>query len=293
MSFNVKEFLTEIGLPEEDQVAALALFGKHPDAAQKIEAKFSSAMSAAEALRVEVEANKARLDAEWETLAGIRSGDAEAVEKANKEIERLTTRAAALELRFRNTAASAGINADEALKDLGAAPVVERKVDTTMTFDEAALLKKTGAQAWTAFTQSALVEDIAAEHQELFGKPLRNRVELLSKYHDEVKRTGNPNLTVRDIWEKENNVQAKRGEIAEAGIQARITAAVEQAKREATDAAALRTLPPEVTRFEHSPVLAQLTPKSPEGTVVRTNGISEGVQAAIAGFRKLREGAAA
>ena len=285
--FDVATFLNEIGLPADDQTGVLALFGKHPDVAAKIEARLNAVPASVTTLQNELAAKKAQLDTEWETLASIRAGDSEAIGKAEQRIEKLASANAVLEARLRKTAGDAGIDPEPLLKDLTAPVVVpEKKVDSTMTFDRTAMLQETGAQAWTALTNAALLQDIAAEHQALFGKPLTNSAALLVELRTEVKKTGDPSITLKQVWEKTHNVEAKRKEILTADIEKQKTEAYERGKREATDAAALRTAP--IYLGEEGRPRSQIFEAlaANKETPVQIQGVNPTVLASIADYRK-------
>src|ERR1700682_1726908 len=217
MQLSVKDLLAVSGLPAEMQASVIDYFDKNPDAVTKVSTHLTSELATAQRA---LDDSKAKIDAEWETLSSIRGGDADAIAKSEQRIEDLASKNAVLEARLRKVAADAGVDPETVLKDLTVVPVkkVEPTVDTTMAFDPKKLLEQTGRQAWTAFEQAALVEDLAADHLELFGKPLKDRVGLLAAYREEVKRTGNANLSVRDVWEKTNNVPAKREELRAAEV---------------------------------------------------------------------------
>jgi hypothetical protein len=151
--------------------------------------------------------------------------------------------------------------------------------------DAQRILATAGLQAWNAALSAADMADIATEHAKIFGSPLPSQRALFDKLQDRVRRTGNGNITPRDIWQEEYKVADKQRELQEADIKRRETDAYERGKREAADAAALGTqhnaAPPP---FVQSPVLAQLTKDTP----THVSGVPEGVVAAIADYRQRR-----
>jgi archaellum component FlaD/FlaE len=130
------------------------------------------------------------------------------------------------------------------------------------------------------------MEDLADEHRTLFGKPM-SRVELVSALQEEVKRTGNGNIGLREVFEKKFNVAGKREEVREAEVQRRITDAVKARETAMADEYALRsTNQPAFQNDNPSPIFASLRKEGDKPTHVA--GVPEAVVASIAAFRKIR-----
>ena len=282
-----KKFADDLGLADEDKTALLALFEKKPDVVGKVESFLDTQVQAKlTPLQTELATKQKDLDAQFETLASIRGGDEQAIAAAEKKIETLASQSAILQERLRRVATDAGLNAEDILKDLSleTKPVVKPTVETP-AFDSAKFLGEANRAALSAFENAALMEDLAQEHQTLFGKPM-SRVELIAALKDTVKRTGNPNIGLRDIFEQKFNVTAKREEIREADVQRRIADAVKARETSLNDEFALRQTQqgvPQRPAEERSPILATLQDKDKPAHI---GGLPEAVVASIADYRK-------
>jgi hypothetical protein len=284
MAFDYKNFAKDIGMAAEDETAMDALFAKYPGAATKIESVLTAQVEARlTPLKTEIETKQRDLDAQFETLAAIRTGDSDAVAAAEKRIELLSGQMATLQERVRGVARQAGIDPETVLKDLETkAPVVV--TPKTNDFDPSKISTAINLGALNALEQAAIIEDLRAEHASLFpGKPF-NGFELIQTLKDTVKRTGNTNLGLRDVFESKFNVSARRDELREQEVQQRIKDAVDKAKTEVNDANALRGSGDGVPHFTGSPLLESLRPK--DGAPAVVNGVPAGVAAAVANYRK-------
>ncbi len=229
-------------------------------------------------LQADLTTKTKELDAQFETLASIRGGDATAMAEAEKRAEKLAGERAILEARLRSVATQNGIDADELLKDLSSTPAPEPKKVTPPDFDPSALSRSVNVMGLTAFENAALMEDLADEHQQLFGKPM-SRVELIAALKDEAKRTQNPNLGLRDVFNKKFNVEGRREEIRESDVQKRIQTALEADRTARADEAALRsTNQPAEVFTPGSPVFAAVSKDAKPAAV---GGIPDGVVASM------------
>jgi hypothetical protein len=291
MAFDPKVFASELGLSDEDKTALFGLFEKNPAVAGKLESVFTREVDARlSPLQTQLETKQRDLDAQFETLASIRGNDGEAIAAAEKRIEKLASERAILENRFRSVATQNGLDADALLKDITteAAHVVPEV--KPLAFDPAKLLADANRSALSAFENAALMEDLASEHMQLFGKPM-SRVELIGALKDTVKRTGNVNLGLRDVFETKFNVQAKRDELREVDVQKRIDAAVATAKTAQADEFALRGSSATPTSFNHAPSpifgsVAKDDKGNPIAAVHVQSDVPEGVRAAMADFQR-------
>lgn len=288
MAFDYSKFATDIGMSAEDKAALDGLFGKYATAATKID-EFVSAEVASRLtpLQADLDQKKADLDAQFETLELVRSGDSTKLDEALAEVEKAKAKVAVAEERIKRVATDAGLDPTPFLKDLAMAqPTEPAKPTAPAGVDLAKLAQQSGLQAWNALNSAAELQDIAQEHFALFKTPLTNSRELLTKLADRVKRTGNNQLGLRDIWTDEYKVEAKREELRTAEVTAKVNEAYERGKREAADAAALGTAqgqePPQFRPT--SPIHAALD-KDAKPTMV--NGVPEGVAAAMKTYRSL------
>ena len=284
MPFDPLAFATDLGLSDDDKTALAGLFGKYGDLTTKVDSLFDRQIqSRLDPLKADLETKQRELDAQFDTLASIRQGDEQAIATAEKRIETLASQQAALQERLRRVATEAGIDADAVLKDLHlesvkpeAKAVVESpQIDTTKILGEANRL------AFIALSSAVFVEDLADEYRTLFGKPMP-RGELISALQDKVKKTGNPNIGLRDVFDEKFNVSAKREEIREAEVQRRIETAVAAAKTAVLDEQALRvTQPGQIPAHPSSPIFTAIKSDEPRHVA----GLDPAVVASIADYR--------
>src|SRR5262245_12940407 len=294
MAIDLKQFAADLGLNADDQTALYALFDKNPQVADRITGLMQTQIDTAlEPLRTDLARKSKDLDDQFATLESVRGSDSATLEAANRRGEQAGASVTLAKERLRRMATDFGADPDAWSKDIevpmpGARPTTPASptapttpVETPM--DPQRILATAGLQAWNALRSSAEIHDIAQEHARIFGQPLANSLSLLDKLQDRVRRTGNGNVTLRDIWQDEYKVADKIKEQQETDIKRRETEAYERGKREAADAAALGTTtqqgPPV---FVQSPVLAQLTKDQP----THISGVPEGVVAAIADYRQ-------
>lgn len=285
MAFDHKIFANELGMSEEDRTALDALFVKYPSAGTKIDGVLTAQVEARlTPLQQAIEVKQRELDAQFDTLATVRTGDSETLDRLQHQFEKTTGERAVLEARFRKVAAESGLNADELLKDLTPAEPAPKAAKTTETFGRDDIMALSNIAALSAFENAALLEDLAAEHQTLFGKPM-SRADLIQTLREDVKKTQNPNLGLRDVFERKFNVAAKREELNEAAVQKRINDAVSARETSLRDEMALRSSSAAPTNPNHapSPIFAGV---GDSAKPVAIKGIDPGVSAAILDFRK-------
>jgi len=294
MAFDVAKFANEISLPDDIKTSLLGLFEKDPSVVTKLESVFTREVdSRLSPLQTALDAKQRDLDAQFETLASIRGRDSDDFDKLQKQVEKTVAERAVLETRLRKVAAENGIDPEPLLKDITTeAARVETKVESTFDRDKlfAEVDKRANVMGLSAFENAALMEDLATEHQTLFGKPM-SRVELIATLKETVKRTGNTNLGLRDVFEQKYNVAARREEIREADVQKRIDAAVAAAKTAQADELALRSQSTAPTQFhQESPIFAAVLKdeKGNPAPVRVGNEVPEAVRAAMADFAKRR-----
>jgi hypothetical protein len=224
--FDLKQRLAEIkadgGLPD-DQIAQMeAILGT--DKAKAVLKRSVSnhkdwtrkTMEAAE-LRKQAEAERAAMEQEKAQLAQWRDGVQSQLDDAYKQYQESNISAATLKAKVQTIASRYGIDPKELMEGEVPADVQPTKGTPVASFDTSKFLTKddldkqfNGLKSMDALVQAQLY-DIAAEHQDVFGKPLRGASELVK----EALASGKP---VRQLWEEKNNVQAKRDELREAQI---------------------------------------------------------------------------
>jgi hypothetical protein len=284
MAFDHKAFAKEVGMADDDISALDALFGKYPSAAMKIDSVLTSQVEARlKPLQDQITTKQAELDEQFTALSSIRAGDGDAIAKAEERIEKLSAQMATLTERTRKVGREAGIDVEPLLADLTTPAVrVETRPDLT-SFNRDEVFGHANKMAFSALENSALLEDLAAEHARLFPGQTFSRVELLADLKTSVQRTQNTNLTLKDVFDKKFNVEARREEMREAAVVAREKAAEDRGRKAAVDEMALRGPDQQPTTFQRSPVFAKLGEGADH---VQVQGVPEAVQAAVLDFRQ-------
>ncbi len=284
MAFDHKTFGSKIGMSADDLAALDGLFSKYPTAGATIESELAAQVDARlTPLKAEIDSKQRDLDAQFETLASIRTGDADQVAAAEKRIETMSAEMATLRERAKSVARQAGLNPDDVLKDL--TPTTTTVVTPKASdFDPTKVSAAINMGALNALEQAALIEDLRAEHRDLFPNKPFNGLELIQTLKETVKRTGNTALGLRDVYEQKYNVAARRAELNESEVQRRIDDAVAKAKTEVNDQNALRASNLEVPAFTGSPLLAAFNNK--DKAPIQHRGIPEAVSASIVDFQK-------
>jgi len=290
MTFDPQKFASDLGMSAEDSAALMGIYGRYPEAPKRFDAVFESEVSARMTpLQADLTKKEKDLDAQFETLSTVRGADSETIDKAHRDVEAARAALTVAQERIKRVATEAGLDPTPFLEGIAVtAPVTQPVVKTTVdsTMDANAILRQAGMNAWNALTSAADLQDIAQEHHVLFGKPMTNSRQLLDKLADRVKRTGNQNLTLRDVWSEEFKVEDKRNEIREADVTTRIKTAVDAARREEQDKAALGStqnlMPASV--LGSSPVMDAVRADKNANTQVR--GLPEAVVASMADYRK-------
>ena len=286
MAFDYSQFASELGLSADDRAALDSLFGKYPAAATKIDGFLESQVSArVTPLQAEIAKKQQDLDGQFDTLASIRTGDSAAYDKVLKQYEDTAASMAALKIRASKIATDAGLNPDEVFKDLHTDSVARPPVKDPDTYDPQKVAGVINSGMLIATRASLEAADIADDHFALTGQRL-SRMELLDKYQETVKRTGNPNLTIKSVWETAYEIPKIKEAKREEAVQARIKDEVTRATQALRDEMALRTSTSETPHFHtETPIFAALT-KDQQTQPVRVSGVPEGVAAAVATYQK-------
>jgi len=168
-------------------------------------------------MRKQVEADRAQMEQEKQQLAQWRDGVQAQLDDAYKQYQESNISAATLKAKVQTIASRYGIDPKELMEGDVPPDVQPTKGTPVANIDTSKFLTRedldkqfNGLKSMDALVQAQLY-DIAAEHQDVFGKPLRGASELVK----EALQTGKP---VRQLWEEKNNVQAKRSELLEAQI---------------------------------------------------------------------------
>ena len=285
--FDYKAFARELGMASEDQSALDALFGKYPDAPSKIDSVLTAQVEArVQPLQAEIAKKQGELDEQFTVLGSIRSGDAKAVEDAEKRIELLSGQMATLTERVKRVARETGVDADTLLKDLLPVASVDPPRQEPNALDPSRIEAAMNAKTWLGVVNTAILEDLVDEHRALFPGQTFNRSAFLKDYQDTLARTNNGNLSLRDVFDKKFNVQARRDEMAEQKVQQRIQEAVQRKVTEMNDEIALRGNPMPEMRVQSATQLDGLL-RSKDSTA-HVAQLPDGVSAAIIDIRKRR-----
>ncbi len=213
MAFAIDKWLDEVAadgsLSKEEREAALKVLGKDPKIVKRIEEgtlrQSDYSRKQAELKKKEDEtANMIAANQEW------RKGAEAKLTKALSDLESERTTRAQYEARVKKIADEYGIDPAEitvpgataaAADPVATAPKKEPAPDyvTREVFDQFS-----GIQTQLP----AAIMDLAAEHFDLFGKPLKGATGLVKKALD----TGKP---LRAVWEEEFQVANRRDELAE------------------------------------------------------------------------------
>lgn len=173
-------------------------------------------MEAAE-LRKQAEAERAAMEQEKQQLAQWRDGVQSQLDDAYKQFQDSNITAATLREKVRTIASRYGIPEQELLGGELPADAQPTKGTPVANIDTSKFLTRedldkqfNGLKSMDAMVQAQLY-DISADHQDLFGKPLRGASELVK----EALQTGKP---LKSLWEEKHGVQAKRDELLRATI---------------------------------------------------------------------------
>lgn len=158
----------------------------------------------------ELAEERKKVQADHERLLGWEKEARDKIEKLNKALEEKSISAAQYEARLKRIGDDYGID----LSDLNLSNSQPATEPTTKTpamdpgfLEDFQKLKQgfeTAGQAWPEV--AAELYDLGNEHQELFGKPLKNGRDL-------VKTAIKEKITLREAWEREHKVPERRTEI--------------------------------------------------------------------------------
>jgi hypothetical protein len=185
--------------------------------------------------------------------------------KATQELEAARVEKAKLEERMRGLATRYGVPDEELNIPVSAAPATPPAA-AAPAFDEKRFVPREEADRFARDLPlvTAELHELAEEHRELFGKPLRGSKELIQKAMKQ-------NKTMRAVWEEENKVAERREAMKEQAIQSRVDSAVQE--RETKIRSELQ-LPAPRPQEQHSPIVqkfakATVDPKVDPGRGLR------------------------
>ncbi len=226
--FDLKQWIAEIkadgGLPD-DQVTQLESILGTDKAKSVLKRSVSNhkdwtrkTMEAAD-LRKQADADRAAMEQEKQQLQQWQAGVQSQLDDAYKQYQESNISAATLKAKVQTIASRYGIDPKELLEGelppetqpTKGTPVANIDVSKFVTADD--LDKQFGRLKSMDSRIQAQIWDLGVEHQKLFGTPLEN----VSAMVDEALGSKEP-ITLRAMWEKKHNVQAKRDELLRAQI---------------------------------------------------------------------------
>lgn len=164
--------------------------------------------------------------------------------KAERDLQTLREKEAALTEKMRGLATRYGVPEDELnlpTPTTPAAATAAPAFDTSKFVSRDEALKEMAAMPLV----TAELQELAEDHRDLFGKPLRGTKEL-------VQKAIKANKSIRQVWEEENKVADRRRANEEAAINKRIEDAVRE--RETKIRSELH-LPEPRPHEQHSPIV--------------------------------------
>lgn len=291
MPFDVDAFVAELGVSPEDAGQVKALFGRVPELGNRVHRKaeadryFNQKQTEAQQILETANTKVREAEDQLAALATWKQAKEGDLKSAAKAVEDARTEAFRVKQALERASTEVGFDAKSYLDGIvttppgngQVAPVTPAAVNT----DEFVRRETLGNVLVGNLRAQAELLSVAREHRELFGKELDNPEALVDAMLEEARR-GNPNATVRTVWEKVHNVPGRRGEVANAAVEQRIAEAVEAARVEERSAAALRgnTGAPDGPA---SPVLGANVRQ-----VNTTTGQAASVSAAVSEFHRIR-----
>lgn len=195
----------------------------------------------------------------------------ERFQKTQKELERLRVQEATLTTKMKSVAERYGVPVEELEIPVSAAPVTPAAA--APAFDATKFMGRDEAMEFGRSLPlvTAELNELAEEHRDLFGKPLRDQKGLINK----ALKTGK---SVRQTWEEENNVAERRTKLAADLRQREIDDAVNAA---VTKTRSELNLPAPRPEAERSPIVQRFAPAA-RPTETRDPG--RGLRAALSAY---------
>ena len=192
--------------------------------------------------------------------------------KAQKDIATLREKEAALTERMRGLATRYGVPEEELNIPAPVAPAVPDAAapafDTSKFVSRDEAMKEMAAMPLV----TAELQELAEDHRDLFGKPLRGAKDL-------VQKAIKANKSIRQVWEEENKVADRRKANEEAAINKRIEDAVRE--RETKIRSEVNLPAPRPTE-QRSPVVDHFA----KGRVAEAKDSGRGLRAALAAYNE-------
>jgi len=297
-------------LTEDEKKSMQAVLSAHPEATEFVksgymaQSEFSRHM---DELRTKEEGLKqeylSKTEQELQALAGARSEFDTRYQKAISDRIEVENRLALVKGEIDRVAAEYAIP-DDALKNIRAGatttpppttppPTQQPAFDASKYMTMEQFSKEAGAYTVLPIEYMAIAE----EHRDLFGSSPFVRKNGQSAMDVALARAKKDKVPLQTAWEREFNVAAKREEVREAGVNARIEAARKEAEQKVRSELALQGTPvrdPNL-KLPGSPVLHMTEPPLRPGETQRTAADSPMFRRATAGSAddRVRAGIAA
>lgn len=293
MAFDLDKFvndLDDVTAEERDQLRGL--FGKSKKAQGAVlrQSDYDRLMndnkSTLAAKEAEVEQRRADVDKEFAALATWKTDQDGRITQmqdalAKAERDELVARQAVQRLAQEN-----GIDPNTLLAATTVVPPGKQVVDpnTGDFVSETELTRRMSLMAVGQFRTNAQLLDLEREHRLVFGTEMPSAEGLLDEVLAEAKR-GNTSASLRDVWRKKYNVDAKLEEKKEADIQKRITDAVRENEVKLRSDAALGS-----RQFSEEPLSPALRmAKAHHAKTADPGAVRPGVAAAVRKFEELQQ----
>jgi len=185
-------------------------------------------------------AAQSRLDAEVAEWATVQANGKGVTDKMRTDLDAAQAERLRLEQVLRKTATDAGLNPDDVMKGIVAAPA-PKKDDAPPPIDTSKFVTREQYQllANMALQAPAQLDRIQREHFDLTGEYL-NPEELVAEVQSRAGTRGNQkSLELRDIWEEKYEIPAKREAKSKAKYDADIAAAETRGREAAYSESAL------------------------------------------------------
>jgi chromosome segregation ATPase len=253
MGFNVQKWLTdEMGFTAEEAAALTPQFMDRSDRLEKgilRQSDYSRQMNDLKKLETQLAENNEKLNADLAEFATMTAGEQGEATKLRDRIEAAETKALHLTQKITRYAETNGIDVKEVLGDVEPVKKVE-----PVAFDDKALRgdirNQIGGVANYLLDLTAVVDDIADEHQRLTGQRF-NRREFIAGIKADIAAGKTENIDPVKRWEAANNIPTLRTEAETKRQNDAIAAAKEEGRMAGLSE---RALPGEGRPGENSPV---------------------------------------
>ncbi len=273
MAFDLDAFLKDLGVTGEEETAVRAALGK-PERLTMLEKNqlrqtdYSREQDKLRKAQSDLEAQRARLDAEAVEWASLSAAEKKAATDLRASLEAQEAKVLTLTQRVTRLAAEAGLDPAKALEGIDQpAPKPDKPaIDLSGYVKSDDVNRQLAALAEMNLSLPTELMVIAQEHEALTGEKLDPRT-IIAEMKTRFGTKGNQKpVDARSIWEEMNKIPEKRAEKSAAQRAAELAAAKQQGYDQARSEAAL-PIPP--SAGIHSPVLRTADGKPRESVLNR------------------------